>query len=111
MYTYVERIWRGNLALGEEMRITNSHVCIPSAALVLTLKSFSGTLRDLQSRLLPKKATSSAKYANMANSANTLFDDKLTLGFGELQKKQSLLILQTCQISANTPFSRHLKEY
>ena len=35
MYTYVEKIWRGNLALEEEMRITNSHVCIPSAALVL----------------------------------------------------------------------------
>ena len=68
MYTYVEKIWRGNLALGKEMRFINSHVCIPSAALVLTLKFFTGALRDLQSRLLPKKAaTSSAKYANMAN--------------------------------------------
>ena len=35
MYTYVEKIWRGNLALGKEMRFINSHVCIPSAALVL----------------------------------------------------------------------------
>ena len=35
MYTDVEKIWRGNLALGEEKSITNSHVGILSAALVL----------------------------------------------------------------------------